>query len=97
MRPVHLWIGLFSIWGLMLSGILTDVTGTPGVLQALQLRDLLHTKKVQLERLEGDIGQSENEERLLTSDRRHQEMEVRRVLGYIRPGELVFDFSPPSR
>jgi hypothetical protein len=95
--PNGFWITVFGVWFVFLSGLLTPFLGTPGIIQALRLRHTLETKQAlvslhedELLRLQSRIGQ-------LQKSPVAQQVEIRRVLGYAAPNELIFDFtSQPS-
>ncbi len=80
------------IWLVLISGAL-PWSGAPGIWQALQLRSLLEHKRQNLVRIEREVAELESEKKLLEADRTTQEREIRRVLGYAAPDEIVFDFS----
>lgn len=88
----RIWIALFLLWGVFLSGFPKQFTGSPGIRQSVQLRTLLEDKKTRLEELERRIEQLSKQEKALKTNRVVQEREVRRVLGYVKPDEIVFEF-----
>ncbi|OFZ72125.1 MAG: hypothetical protein A3K03_12585 [Bdellovibrionales bacterium RIFOXYD1_FULL_44_7] len=92
-KASKIWISVFAVWCLLLSGLLTGVIGSPGVLQALRLKSLLDTKQMQLSAIEAEISRLDGEVVGLEKNRFVQEREVRRVLGYAAPDEIVFDFT----
>lgn len=91
--PRTIWLVLFGIWGVFLSGVLVGLGGPPGALQAIRLNGLLSSKQAQLARLEVDIGRLEAEGTRIEKNRFAQEREIRRVLGYAAQDELIFDFT----
>ncbi len=86
------WLLLFVLWIVFLSGIIKTWVGTPGVYQAIGLRMLLDQKINERELLEKSVASRVKEINDLEKNRLVQEREIRRVLGYTAPGELVFDF-----
>jgi cell division protein FtsB len=94
MTPNRLWIGIFCLWLVFLSGI----AGAPGVIQAVKLSSLLQSKHAQVTVAQVDISKLETDIALLETSRVVQEREVRRVLGYAGNDEIIFDFtgSEPS-
>jgi cell division protein FtsB len=94
---VKLWLAVFALWGFLLSGALASLIGSPGVLHALRLRSLLEAKHGEAARLEADIRSLEEERVLLEGSRDAQEREIRRVLGYAAPDEVIFDFTAAER
>ena len=97
MTPNKLWFGIFGLWLLFLSGALSGLVGSPGVIQALRLSSLLYQKHEQLMATESDIARLEVETALLETSHVVQEREVRRVLGYAAPDELIFDFAESEK
>ena len=93
MTPNRLWIGIFAIWAVFLSGILNNVVGSPGVLQALRLNSFLNSRKVQLTRLQETVQNLQTDAEQLEKSKTAQQREIRRVLGYASPDEIIFDFS----
>ncbi len=93
LTPNRLWVGIFAIWGLFLSGLLADFVGSPGALQAIRLRRLLDAKEAQMAKLEETVLQLQAEAELLEKNKLAQQREIRRVLGYVAQDEIVFDFS----
>jgi hypothetical protein len=87
------WLLLVATWVLLLSGVLSEFTGSPGLLQASRLRGLLETKNTELTDLDIQMSKLEGERLRLEGSPLAQEREIRRVLGYAAPGELIFDFS----
>ena len=92
-RQPWIWTGLLALWGLFLSGLVSEVTGSPGALQAMRLQDLLKTRTAELSTLEAKVHNLDQDRLRLEQNAAVQEREVRRVLGYAAPGELIFDFS----
>ena len=92
---VHrVWIGLFALWALVLTGVFSQFTSTPGVWQAWQLERMVDNREEQLAQLEARTQQLERDRKLLETSPVAQEREARRVLGYVAPDELVFDLKP---
>lgn len=91
-RPWGVWLCGAAVWLVLISGVL-PWSATPGIWQALQLKSLLEHKRQNLIRIENEIAELEREKKLLEGHRPTQEREIRRVLGYAAPDEIVFDFS----
>ena len=91
--PNRVWIGLFSLWLLLLSGLLHGLFGAPGIYQAISLQRLLNSKQLLLTRLESEIEQIEGENSALETNRVTQEREIRKTLGYAGQDEIIFDFA----
>ncbi|MCM2323868.1 MAG: septum formation initiator family protein [Oligoflexia bacterium] len=87
--PLKLWVALFSLWALFLSGLIAS----PGIVQAIRLNSLLTAKQKEVAGLQEQIARLHGEAELLEKSRVVQLREIRRVLGYAGPGELIFDFS----
>ncbi len=93
MKWIHrVWIIIFCVWSLVLTGSLQFMTSAPGVTQWYQLQDIVRFKNEELANLEEEIRQLESERRALMTSAATQEKEIRRVLGYARSDELVFQF-----
>ena len=95
-RRNKVWIGLFALWLAFLSGGATAWTGTPGVLQQLHLRSLLGSKQAEQADLSSQIERLRSEAGLLEHSKTVQHREIRRVLGYAAPDEIIFDFAAPN-
>jgi hypothetical protein len=93
MRPNSLWLLAFGIWAILLSGALNNLVGPPGILQAVRLRSLLSLKQARALETRAGIEQLRSDAELLEKSHAAQEHEIRRVLGYAAPDELIFDFS----
>ena len=87
------WVGLFGLWLLFLSGSIANYVGSPGILQAIKLQELLDTKKTRLSQIQDELNRLQTETTQLENSRFAQEREVRRVLGYAASDEIIFDFS----
>lgn len=93
LTPNRLWIGVFALWLILLSGVFSSLGGSPGILQSLSLRSLLAFKQDELVRIEKSIEEVDAEIERLEKNTVTQEREVRRVLGYAAEDEIIFDFS----
>jgi cell division protein FtsB len=91
--PNQLWLGLFALWLIFLSGLLSPLLKTPGILQALRLNSILDAKQEQINRSENELLALQNDAELLEKNHIVQQREIRKVLGYAAPDELIFDFS----
>lgn len=87
------WVILFGCWLLLLSGGLANCVGSPGVLQAVRLKNLLDLKKDRLSLLQLDLQKLQAEALELENNKSAQVREIRRVLGYAASDELIFDFT----
>jgi cell division protein FtsB len=81
----------------LLTGALHSVFGSPGALQAVRLKDLLAAKQAQVERIQNQVHGLEEEQARLETSRVLQQREIRRVLGYAAPDEMIFDFSDAAK
>lgn len=97
-RWVHgAWMIVFGGWIIVLTGGLSPFfSQNPGVLQANRLTALKQEKVKLLQNLESEIHGMKQELELIQSNRWFQEREVRRVLGFAAPNEIVFDFNTPK-
>jgi hypothetical protein len=93
MTPARLWTAFFALWAIFLSGALKPFTGSPGVIQAAQTYYWLKSKETQLTQLEDEVLKLQSEAELLERNKLVQHREIRRILGYAAPDELVFDFT----
>jgi cell division protein FtsB len=93
----RLWLGLFAIWGLMLTGVLASFVGSPGVIQLVRLKNLLDAKQTRLTQIQSEIDQLESERASLEKSHVAQQREIRKVLGYAAQDEIIFEFSAPER
>lgn len=93
---MKLWLTLFGVWALFLSGWVSPLTGTPGVTQALRLKSLAAEREARVIQLRGDIRSLQADAVQLEKNRFIQQREIRSVLGYAAPDEVVFDFSNPN-
>lgn len=92
-RPVHLWSFAFALWALFLSGVMGDFVGSPGVVQAQRLKSLLDHKQSQVHGLEAEIARIDSGRYKMEKSSYAQLREIRRVLGYAAPDEIIFDFT----
>lgn len=88
--PTQLWIVIFIVWSISLSGLV----GVPGILQSLRLKSLLNSKQTQMNELQTELIRLQDEALGLEKNKVLQQREIRRVLGYSAPDELIFDFTP---
>ena len=95
-RPIsmhRIWLAIFGIWAVLLSGLLTPWVGSPGVLQLFRLQSLLSQKQDQAGKLESNLLELQAESERLQGSRIAQEREIRKTLGYAADDEMIFDFS----
>lgn len=78
---------------MFLSGILTPFFKAPGLVQLLNLRQLSDERRDEVGRYETELLQLQEEAALLEKNPVVQKSEIRRVLGYAAPGDLIFDFT----
>lgn len=96
-NPKRFWTCVFALWGVLLSGVLASLGGGPGVLQGMRLNALLESKATQKSELETEIDRLNRDSDLLEKSKVAQEREIRRVLGYAAPDEIIFDFTTVDR
>ncbi len=92
LTPNKIWIGIFCLWALLLSGLLHSFIKSPGALQAYQLDSMLRSKQAQIDDSENQLITLQDEAKNLETNRTAQEREIRKVLGYAATNELIFDF-----
>lgn len=93
LTPNQLWLSLFGLWFIFLSGLLTPLVGTPGIIQAVRLKHIVQAKQEQFDQAEAALLKAQDEASLLEKSKLVQHREIRKVLGYTAPNELVFDFA----
>lgn len=86
------WIGCFVIWLVLLTGIFERWFGSPGLRQYLQVESLLTDSRQQSTDLEFEIARLKEIQPQLETNAMAQEREIRKVLGFLGPGEVVFEF-----
>lgn len=93
LTPGKVWASCFSLWALFLSGVFANFVGSPGVIQAIRLKSLLETKQLQVTKLQDELKRLQTEAVQLEKSKVVQQREIRRVLGYAAPEEIIFDFN----
>ncbi len=93
MTPKRLWLSVFVVWGLLLSGAFMPILGSPGVIQAVRLRTFLESKQAETHQIQADLQALQTQATQLANNKATQEREIRKVLGYAASDELIFDFS----
>lgn len=91
------WLVFFSIWGLLISGIFENAFHAPGIMQAIELKQLESERRLKLIEVENEIALMQNENENLQKNLALQEREIRKTLGYVAEDEILFDFSSTSR
>ena len=94
--PHQAWLVFFGVWTVILSGVFADFVGTPGLVQWRKLESLYQLKRIDQNRLEADLERMQNEIVRMEKDTEVQRREIRRVLGYLAPDEMVFEFEDPA-
>ncbi len=93
----RLALAFFGIWLVFLTGLLGIFSKSPaippGVYQSMQLASLLNDRQAEISALRQELDALAAEERALRTNPRHQQREIRRVLGFTAPDEVIFDFS----
>ncbi|MEK6704741.1 MAG: hypothetical protein AABZ06_03050 [Bdellovibrionota bacterium] len=88
-----IWLAIFGLWLIFISGIPSGLTGSPGLIQLISLKGLLNAKEQQVIQLKDEVTRLEVQSTLLEKSHIAQRREIRRTLGYAAPDELIFDFS----
>jgi len=91
--PGRLWLSIFGLWTLLLTGVFNTWFGSPGLVQWARLSLLLSKRQDKIAEVENQIVALSAEQVRLEKSSATQQREIRRVLGYVRQDELVFDFS----
>lgn len=94
LTPFRLWITIFGVWLVLLSGVLAGIGGSPGIIQSLRLKHLFAVKQDELGNVETEVRRLEDESARLERSRFAQEREIRKVLGYAAEDEIIFQFGP---
>ena len=81
-------IRLGSFWVFLIIFIL-GVIYLPGAAKYIKLKRKENELSRQIANLQSEIKKLQNEEHLLKTDLNHLEQEVRKVLGLVKPGEIV--------
>lgn len=87
------WIVFFGIWFLLLTGTLDTWFENPGIKQWHLLKEGVQKKRQEIVEVESDSELLKETAKQLQSNPAAQEREIRRVLGYLGPNEVVFEFS----
>lgn len=77
----------------MLSGVVSQWIGAPGVIQLFKLKNYQDQRQTQLTEAEAEIARLTFDVERLETSRTAQLHEIRKVLGYAAPNELIFDFT----
>ena len=88
------WMISYGFWILLLSGALSNFVGSPGAIQAFHLQALRDQKKIQLAQITEEVKKLKHESSRLQHSSLAQEKEIRKVLGYSKDDEIIFDFVP---
>ncbi len=89
----RVWIAVFGIWLVLLSGILNRWTSSPGMLQWWSISRLASARHETVAQIETRIMELSSEQTRLEKSPVAQRREIRRVLGYLASDEILFDFS----
>jgi len=92
MAIARLWLLLFVSWGIFLTGVAERFGGPQGIAQYLQIKALADQRAEELSRLEDELERVETEAGKLERSRTAQVREIRRVLGYAGPDDLVIEW-----
>ena len=87
------WGIFFAVWIFLLSGLVSDFIKSPGILQALRLKAVLETKEKQVSEAKRNLKMLQTTAHQLEKNRYAQAREIRRVLGFAAPDEIIFDFN----
>ncbi len=96
LQPHELWIIVFGVWFLFLTGSFAKMGGSPGMIQAIRLNNLHARKEKQIQDLQDQIQTLQTEAEALEKNSFVQKREIRRILGYTSKDEIIFDFSSPD-
>ncbi len=88
-----LWLAIFGIWFVLVSGILDFWIKSPGLKQWLQVELLVRERRQEIAVIEAKSNVFKNVAHQLENNPIAQEREIRKVLGYLGDNEIVFEFS----
>jgi len=86
-------MAFFGVWLLILTGAFNRWTGGPGLIQWFRIHRIVEKKQAKLAELESEVMALSTEQVRLERSPVAQRREIRRVLGYLAPDEILFDFS----
>lgn len=92
MNPNRLWIGFFTIWLVLLTGVLDFWFHSPGLKQWYQVEANLRIYRQEIAEIEAKTNRELEVAHQLEGNSIAQEREIRKVLGYLGEQELVFEF-----
>lgn len=92
-NPHRVWLAIFGLWLILLTGVFNRWLGSPGLIQWWRLESLLSQRQAKLVEIENQVLALSSDQVRLERSSVAQQREIRRVLGYVRPDELIFDFS----
>ena len=92
MKIQKLWALFFSVWLLLLTGLLHPWINSPGLQQWLEIRHVLQEQSQEIKTIEVESARMSGVIRQLETNPVAQEREVRKILGYVDESEIVFDF-----
>jgi cell division protein FtsB len=90
-RIRKLWMGFFTIWLILVSGLLDFWIQSPGLKQWLQVELLVQKKRQEIAEIETKSDSAKNIIHQLETNPVAQEREIRKVLGYLGEQEVVFE------
>ncbi|MBU6375258.1 MAG: hypothetical protein KGQ59_04630 [Bdellovibrionales bacterium] len=92
-NPHRVWLAIFGLWFVLLTGVFNRWLGSPGLIQWWRLESLLSQRQAKLVEIENHVLALSTDQVRLERSAIAQQREIRKVLGYVRPDELIFDFS----
>jgi len=92
-----MWLSVFGVWIFLLSGALNAWFRSPGLWQWFRLKSYLSTQQALVVEAENQLIALSAEQVRLERSGATQQQEIRRVLGYVRPDEVIFDFTGVRR
>ena len=87
-----IWVGFFSVWLILLTGLLDFWLKTPGLKQWYKVQATLSHRRQDIAAVEAKTERMKETSKQLESNAVAQEREIRRVLGYLGEHEVVFEF-----
>ena len=88
-----IWLGIFGVWFLFLTGLLDFWIQSPGFKQWYKVESSLSERRQEIGAVEARSASLHDVIKQLDVNPIAQEREIRRVLGYLGEKEVVFEFS----
>ena len=91
-NPSRIWLIFFGVWSFLLTGLLDFWLHSPGLKQWYRVEASLQDSRQEIAEIESKTSLAVSTIRQLETNNIAQELEIRKVLGYLGDQELVFEF-----